>query len=115
MNLFNFLYLDGSDQEVGEAEAREMTSDEIADLRALPHKFSGESTRNVGESPPEEVFLNGGDISSSRNEDVPPREVGAKKCVTSDSRRNAIKTLFLCFRMPTHLMKVTNHWGRHAF
>ena len=48
MNLFNFLYLDGSDQEVGEAEAREMTSDEIADLRALPHKFSGESTRNVG-------------------------------------------------------------------
>ena len=37
------------------------------------------STRDVGESPPEEVFANEADIGSSRNEDDSPREVCAEK------------------------------------
>ena len=62
-------------QKIGEAEAEEITVDEIADPRALPNERSVESTRDLVGSPPEEVFANEVDNSSSRNEDDSPQEV----------------------------------------
>ena len=55
-------------QKIGEVEAGEMTMHEIADPWAL-HEQSVDSTWDVDESPPVEVFDIEVDISSSRNGD----------------------------------------------